>query len=41
VERLGETIDAGARLIIFNPVFDLREQLEILAQEIIPKIAGR
>jgi probable F420-dependent oxidoreductase len=40
-ERLREIIAAGARLVVLNPVFDMREQLEILASEVVPRISPR
>lgn len=40
-ERLREIIAAGARLVVLNPVFDMREQLEILASEVVPRISSR
>ncbi|MBI4527449.1 MAG: LLM class flavin-dependent oxidoreductase [Deltaproteobacteria bacterium] len=36
-EQLKEVVAAGARFILFNPMFDVREQLEILAGEVIPR----
>ncbi len=41
VEQLQEVISAGARLVLLNPVFDMMEQMEILAQEIVPRLSGR
>ncbi len=38
-EQLREVIAAGARFILFNLMFDMREQLEILAEEVIPRIS--
>jgi probable F420-dependent oxidoreductase len=40
-EGLSEIVDAGARLLILNPVFDMDDHLEILASEVIPRIRGR
>lgn len=40
VEQLSEIVAAGARLILFNPMFDIRDHLEILAEEIIPRISS-
>lgn len=37
-QKLREAITAGARLLVLNPMFDMRDQLEILAGEVIPKI---
>jgi probable F420-dependent oxidoreductase len=36
--QLREVIAAGARLLVLNPMFNMREQLEILAADVIPKI---
>ncbi len=38
VERLREIVAAGARLLLLNPVFDMMEQIEILAEEVIPQV---
>jgi probable F420-dependent oxidoreductase len=40
VAHLREVVAAGAGLLILNPVFDEREQLERLAHEVIPQVAG-
>ena len=40
-ERLREIAAAGARLLLLNPVFDMMEHLEILANEVIPQVRGR
>ena len=40
-EGLREIAAAGARLLLLNPVFDMMEQIEILASEIIPQVRGR
>lgn len=37
---LNEIAAAGARVLLLNPVFDLMEQMEILAGEVIPRVAG-
>jgi probable F420-dependent oxidoreductase len=37
-EKLQEVVGAGARLLVLNPMFDMRDQLEILAGEVIPKV---
>jgi probable F420-dependent oxidoreductase len=37
VERLAEIASAGARLLVLNPVFEEREQIDRLAEEIIPR----
>lgn len=36
VDGLNEVIKAGARMLMLNPAFDYAEQMEILAQEVIP-----
>ncbi|HVB78385.1 MAG TPA: TIGR03619 family F420-dependent LLM class oxidoreductase [Candidatus Binataceae bacterium] len=38
IDKLGELVRAGARHLLFNPVFDEMEHLELLASEVIPKI---
>ena len=38
VEKLRELVAAGARLLLLNPMSDVREQMEILAGDVIPKI---
>jgi alkanesulfonate monooxygenase SsuD/methylene tetrahydromethanopterin reductase-like flavin-dependent oxidoreductase (luciferase family) len=38
VAGLREVIDAGARLVMLNPVFDEVEQLEALAAEVAPRL---
>ncbi len=35
---LREIVAAGARLLLLNPVFDMMEQMEILASEVIPGV---
>ena len=40
-ERLREIAAAGARLLLLNPVFDMTEHIEILANEVIPQIRGQ
>ena len=40
-ERLREIVAAGARLLLLNPVFDMMEQMEILAGEVIPQLRNR
>ena len=37
VERLREIVAAGARLLLLNPVFDMMEQMEVLASEVVPR----
>jgi probable F420-dependent oxidoreductase len=41
VEKLQEIISAGARLVLLNPVFDMKEQMEILARDVIPRLSSR
>ncbi len=41
VEGLREVVAAGARLLQLNPVFDMIEQMEVLAGKVIPQIRGR
>jgi len=38
IEGLLAVISAGARMLMLNPAFDFQEQMEILAQEIIPHL---
>jgi probable F420-dependent oxidoreductase len=40
VEGLREVIAAGARLVLLNPVFDERDQLEQFASSIVPALAA-
>jgi len=37
-DRVREVTDAGARLVLFTPVFDEYEQMERIASEVIPKL---
>lgn len=37
-DRLGEIVQAGAKHLVLNPVFDEMEHLEILAKEIMPHL---
>jgi probable F420-dependent oxidoreductase len=37
-DKLGELVQAGARHLVLNPVFDEREHLELLAQEVMPHL---
>jgi probable F420-dependent oxidoreductase len=39
--QLKQVIDAGARLLVLNPMFDMIDQLETLAGEVIPRLTGR
>jgi len=41
VEQLQEIISAGARLVLLNPVFDMMEQMEILARDVVPRLSNR
>jgi probable F420-dependent oxidoreductase len=38
IDKLGELVRAGARHLLFNPVFDEMEQMEVLAGDVIPKL---
>ena len=38
VEGLRQIVAAGARLLILSPVFDLMEQMEVLASEVVPRV---
>ena len=40
VERLREIVAAGARLLLLNPVFDMMEQMEVLASEVVPRVTS-
>ena len=35
-DKIGEIVKAGAQVIVFNPMFDETEHLEICAKEIMP-----
>ena len=39
VRGLREVADAGAELILLNPLFDDTEQMERLAAEVVPQLA--
>jgi probable F420-dependent oxidoreductase len=41
IARLSEVAASGAHLIILNPVFDEREQVERLATEVVPRVQTR
>jgi probable F420-dependent oxidoreductase len=41
VEKLGEVVSGGAHLLLLNPMSDMRNQMEFLAGEVIPKLRGR
>jgi hypothetical protein len=36
--KLGELVQAGAQHLLLNPVFDEREHLELLAEDIVPHL---
>ncbi len=38
VDGLMEVIGAGAGMLMLNPAFDFQEQMEVLAQEVIPHL---
>jgi probable F420-dependent oxidoreductase len=38
-EKLRAIVDAGARVINLNPVYDMTEQMEMLAGEVVPRLA--
>ena len=38
LDKLGELTRAGAQHLMLNPVFDEMEHLELLAQEVLPKL---
>ena len=40
IERLKEIIAAGARLLLLNPVFNMMEQMEVLASEVVPRVTS-
>ncbi len=37
-DKLGEIVEAGAKLVLLNPVFDHMEQLEALTQDVVPQL---
>lgn len=37
-DKLGELTKAGAEMVLLNPAFDHMEQLEVLAQDVVPQI---
>jgi alkanesulfonate monooxygenase SsuD/methylene tetrahydromethanopterin reductase-like flavin-dependent oxidoreductase (luciferase family) len=37
-EKIQEIVKAGAQFIVFNPMFDEEEHLEICAKEIMPNL---
>ena len=39
--QLSEIAAAGARLLMLNPVFDMMEQMEVLAGEVIPRVSNK
>jgi len=38
VEELAQVVEAGAEMIVLNPLWDFVEQLEVLAEEVIPQL---
>jgi hypothetical protein len=38
---LGQVAEAGAELILLNPLFDNAEQMERLAAEVVPRLLSR
>jgi len=38
VDKLRELVDAGAKHLLLNPVFDEMEHLELLAAEVLPRL---
>jgi alkanesulfonate monooxygenase SsuD/methylene tetrahydromethanopterin reductase-like flavin-dependent oxidoreductase (luciferase family) len=38
IDKLGELVRVGARHFLLNPVFDEMEHLELLANEVVPKL---
>ncbi len=40
-EGLAQVIDAGAEMIVLNPLWDFVEQMEVLAEEVIPLVRQR
>jgi alkanesulfonate monooxygenase SsuD/methylene tetrahydromethanopterin reductase-like flavin-dependent oxidoreductase (luciferase family) len=39
IDKIGEIVEAGAKLLILNPIADHIEQLDCLAQDILPKFS--
>ena len=39
IAGLQEVADAGAQLILVNPLFDIADQMERLAADVIPQVA--
>jgi probable F420-dependent oxidoreductase len=39
--QINDIAAAGARVLLLNPVFDLMEQMEVLAGEVIPRVASK
>jgi hypothetical protein len=39
IAGLQQVADAGAQLILVNPLFDIADQMERLAADVIPKVA--
>jgi len=40
LDRLAELVESGADHLLLNSAFDHMEHLEVLAQEIVPHLAG-
>jgi hypothetical protein len=40
VQGLREVFDAGAEMILLNPLFDDLQQMERLASEVMPRLRG-
>ena len=38
VAGVQQVIDAGAQMVLLNPMFDDAEQMEVLAAEVIPRL---
>ena len=38
VKELMEVIGAGAGMLMLNPAFDFQEQMEVLAEEVVPHL---
>ena len=38
IDKLGELVRAGAQQLLLDPVYDHVEQMELLADEVVPKI---
>jgi hypothetical protein len=40
LDRLAELVESGAEHLLLNSAFDHMEHLEVLAQELVPHLAG-